>query len=164
MLPFGTRYVCQFPAQDEVRLFSQLHLWVKNVLRNQTLSQRELFVDSVGKGHPPVIPAPPLAAPRPAPRTRLLCALSRQQGCCPLPDPRGTPGPSSRSSQPQHLELDFISHQTRPPMAHLFISSLIHWLQNTHHVPGTMLADKDAQMARSLLLGSTGPPTPAVRS
>uniref|UniRef100_A0A8D0Q535 Thrombopoietin receptor n=1 Tax=Sus scrofa TaxID=9823 RepID=A0A8D0Q535_PIG len=53
VLPFGTRYVCQFPAQDEVRLFSQLHLWVKNVLRNQTLSQRELFVDSVG------LPAPP---------------------------------------------------------------------------------------------------------
>ncbi|KAI5938264.1 Thrombopoietin receptor [Manis javanica] len=53
MLPFGTRYVCQFPAQDEVRLFFSLHLWVKNVLLNQTLTQRVLFVDSVG------LPAPP---------------------------------------------------------------------------------------------------------
>ncbi|KAI5139766.1 Thrombopoietin Receptor [Manis pentadactyla] len=46
-------YVCQFPAQDEVRLFFSLHLWVKNVLLNQTLTQRVLFVDSVG------LPAPP---------------------------------------------------------------------------------------------------------
>nr|XP_017531574.2 thrombopoietin receptor [Manis javanica] len=53
MLPFGTRYMCQFPAQDEVRLFFSLHLWVKNVLLNQTLTQRVLFVDSVG------LPAPP---------------------------------------------------------------------------------------------------------
>ncbi|XP_034506598.1 thrombopoietin receptor isoform X4 [Ailuropoda melanoleuca] len=45
--PFGTRYVCQFPAQDEVRLFFPLHLWVKNVFLNQTLTQRVLFVDSV---------------------------------------------------------------------------------------------------------------------
>ncbi|XP_021056365.1 thrombopoietin receptor isoform X2 [Mus pahari] len=44
---FGTRYVCQFPAQDEVRLFFPLHLWVKNVSLNQTLIQRVLFVDSV---------------------------------------------------------------------------------------------------------------------
>ncbi|XP_028643270.1 thrombopoietin receptor isoform X4 [Grammomys surdaster] len=44
---FGTRYVCQFPAQDEVRLFFPLHLWVKNVFLNQTLIQRVLFVDSV---------------------------------------------------------------------------------------------------------------------
>ncbi|XP_040483352.1 thrombopoietin receptor isoform X3 [Ursus maritimus] len=51
--PFGTRYVCQFPAQDEVRLFFPLHLWVKNVFLNQTLTQRVLFVDSVG------LPAPP---------------------------------------------------------------------------------------------------------
>ncbi|XP_007117511.2 thrombopoietin receptor [Physeter macrocephalus] len=51
--PFGTRYVCQFPAQDEVRLFSQLHLWVKNVFLNQNLTQRVLSVDSVG------LPAPP---------------------------------------------------------------------------------------------------------
>nr|XP_034359136.1 thrombopoietin receptor isoform X5 [Arvicanthis niloticus] len=50
---FGTRYVCQFPAQDEVRLFFPLHLWVKNVFLNQTLIQRVLFVDSVG------LPAPP---------------------------------------------------------------------------------------------------------
>ncbi|XP_021016284.1 thrombopoietin receptor isoform X1 [Mus caroli] len=50
---FGTRYVCQFPAQDEVRLFFPLHLWVKNVSLNQTLIQRVLFVDSVG------LPAPP---------------------------------------------------------------------------------------------------------
>ncbi|KAF6110171.1 MPL proto-oncogene, thrombopoietin receptor [Phyllostomus discolor] len=45
--PFGTRYVCQFPAQDEVRLFFPLHLWVKNVFLNQNLTQRVLFVDSV---------------------------------------------------------------------------------------------------------------------
>nr|XP_004672544.2 thrombopoietin receptor [Jaculus jaculus] len=51
--PLGTRYVCQFPAQDEVRLFFPLHLWVKNVFLNQTLTQRVLFVDSVG------LPAPP---------------------------------------------------------------------------------------------------------
>ncbi|XP_032744801.1 thrombopoietin receptor isoform X2 [Rattus rattus] len=44
---FGTRYVCQFPALDEVRLFFPLHLWVKNVFLNQTLMQRVLFVDSV---------------------------------------------------------------------------------------------------------------------
>lgn len=51
---FGTRYVCQFPAQEEVRLFFPLHLWVKNVFLNQTQIQRVLFVDSVGKSHPPV--------------------------------------------------------------------------------------------------------------
>ncbi|KAM9242313.1 thrombopoietin receptor [Dugong dugon] len=51
--PFGTRYVCQFPAQDEVRLFSLLHLWVKNVLLNQNLTQRVLSVENVG------LPAPP---------------------------------------------------------------------------------------------------------
>ncbi|XP_040612740.1 thrombopoietin receptor isoform X2 [Mesocricetus auratus] len=44
---FGTRYVCRFPAQDEVRLFFPLHLWLKNVFLNQTLTQRVLFVDSV---------------------------------------------------------------------------------------------------------------------
>ncbi|XP_036035048.1 thrombopoietin receptor isoform X2 [Onychomys torridus] len=44
---FGIRYVCQFPAQDEVRLFFPLHLWLKNVFLNQTLTQRVLFVDSV---------------------------------------------------------------------------------------------------------------------
>lgn len=49
MVPSGIRYVCQFPAQDEVRLFFPLHLWVKNMLLNQTLAQRVLFVDSVGK-------------------------------------------------------------------------------------------------------------------
>nr|KAF6506626.1 MPL proto-oncogene, thrombopoietin receptor [Rousettus aegyptiacus] len=45
--PFGTRYVCQFPAQDEVRLFFPLHLWVKHVFLNQNLTQRVLFVDRV---------------------------------------------------------------------------------------------------------------------
>ncbi|XP_069843188.1 thrombopoietin receptor-like [Dipodomys merriami] len=50
---FGTRHVCQFPAQDEIRLFFPLHLWVKNVFLNQTLMQRVIFVDSVG------LPAPP---------------------------------------------------------------------------------------------------------
>ncbi|XP_054427589.1 thrombopoietin receptor [Pteronotus mesoamericanus] len=53
VLPFGTRYVCQFPAQDEVRLFFPLHLWVKNVFLKQNVTQRVLFVDSVG------LPAPP---------------------------------------------------------------------------------------------------------
>lgn len=65
--PFGTRYVCQFPAQDEVRLFFPLHLWVKNTFLNQNLSQRVLFVDSVGKRPPPVTPAPLFAALRPNP-------------------------------------------------------------------------------------------------
>ncbi|XP_021500254.1 thrombopoietin receptor isoform X1 [Meriones unguiculatus] len=49
----GTRYVCRFPDQDEVRLFFPLHLWVKNVFLNQTLIQRVLFVDSVGLPDPP---------------------------------------------------------------------------------------------------------------
>nr|KAF6382901.1 MPL proto-oncogene, thrombopoietin receptor [Pipistrellus kuhlii] len=53
--PSGTRYVCQFPAQDEVRLFFPLHLWVKNVFLNQNLTQRVLFVDSVGLPAPPQI-------------------------------------------------------------------------------------------------------------
>ncbi|KAM6172845.1 thrombopoietin receptor isoform 1-T1 [Erethizon dorsatum] len=53
MPPFGTRYVCQFPAQDEVRLFSELHLWVKDVFLNQTLTEWVLSVDTVG------LPAPP---------------------------------------------------------------------------------------------------------
>uniref|UniRef100_A0A8C6QGP9 Thrombopoietin receptor n=1 Tax=Nannospalax galili TaxID=1026970 RepID=A0A8C6QGP9_NANGA len=52
---FGTRYVCRFPAQDEVRLFFPLHLWVKNVFLNQTVTQRVLFVDSVGLPAPPSI-------------------------------------------------------------------------------------------------------------
>ncbi|KAM5248771.1 thrombopoietin receptor [Ctenodactylus gundi] len=52
---FGTRYMCQFPAQDEVRLFSELHLWVKNVFLNQTLAKRVLFVDAVGLPAPPSI-------------------------------------------------------------------------------------------------------------
>ncbi|ELW62133.1 Thrombopoietin receptor [Tupaia chinensis] len=46
--PSGTRFICQFPAQEEVRLFHPLHLWVKNVLLNETLAQRVLFVDRVG--------------------------------------------------------------------------------------------------------------------
>ncbi|KAM5160087.1 thrombopoietin receptor isoform 2-T2 [Callospermophilus lateralis] len=45
--PFGTRYMCQFPAQDEVRLFFPLHLWVKDMFLNQTLTQRVLFVENV---------------------------------------------------------------------------------------------------------------------
>uniref|UniRef100_UPI0027E5BE3F Thrombopoietin receptor n=1 Tax=Homo sapiens TaxID=9606 RepID=UPI0027E5BE3F len=52
---FGTRYVCQFPDQEEVRLFFPLHLWVKNVFLNQTRTQRVLFVDSVGLPAPPSI-------------------------------------------------------------------------------------------------------------
>ncbi|XP_012504461.1 PREDICTED: thrombopoietin receptor [Propithecus coquereli] len=54
-VPFGTRYVCQFPAQDEVRLFFPLYLWVKNVFLNQTTTKRVLFVDSVGLPGPPRI-------------------------------------------------------------------------------------------------------------
>ncbi|XP_003801259.1 thrombopoietin receptor [Otolemur garnettii] len=53
--PFGTRYVCQFPAQDEIRLFFPLHLWVKNVFLNQNKTKRVLFVDSVGLPAPPSI-------------------------------------------------------------------------------------------------------------
>nr|XP_034359134.1 thrombopoietin receptor isoform X4 [Arvicanthis niloticus] len=68
---FGTRYVCQFPAQDEVRLFFPLHLWVKNVFLNQTLIQRVLFVDSVETCCPtlwklnpgPVLDQPPCIHP-----------------------------------------------------------------------------------------------------
>ncbi|XP_032016424.1 thrombopoietin receptor [Hylobates moloch] len=52
---FGTRYVCQFPDQEEVRLFFPLHLWVKNVFLNQNRTQRVLFVDSVGLPAPPSI-------------------------------------------------------------------------------------------------------------
>ncbi|KAM9685616.1 thrombopoietin receptor isoform 2-T2 [Trichechus inunguis] len=59
--PFGTRYVCQFPAQDEVRLFSLLHLWVKNVLLNQNLTQRVLSVENVETC------CPALQRPNPAP-------------------------------------------------------------------------------------------------
>ncbi|KAL1776740.1 thrombopoietin receptor isoform X1 [Sigmodon hispidus] len=55
MPTFGTRYMCRFQSQDEVRLFFPLHLWVKNVLLNQTLTQRVLFVDSVGLPDPPSI-------------------------------------------------------------------------------------------------------------
>nr|XP_012631314.1 thrombopoietin receptor isoform X2 [Microcebus murinus] len=54
-VPFGTRYVCQFPTQDEVRLFFPLYLWVKNVFLNQTTTKRVLFVDSVGLPAPPSI-------------------------------------------------------------------------------------------------------------
>ncbi|XP_004484502.2 thrombopoietin receptor [Dasypus novemcinctus] len=53
--PFGIQYVCQFPAQDEVRLFSPLHLWVKNMFLNETLAHQVLFVDSVGLPAPPSI-------------------------------------------------------------------------------------------------------------
>nr|XP_020770433.1 thrombopoietin receptor [Odocoileus virginianus texanus] len=53
VMPFRTRYVCQFPTQAEVRLFSQLHLWVKNVFLNQNLTQRVLSVDAVGLPTPP---------------------------------------------------------------------------------------------------------------
>ncbi|KAM8789457.1 thrombopoietin receptor isoform 3-T3 [Rhynchonycteris naso] len=59
--PVGTRYICQFPAQDEVRLFFPLHLWVKNVFLNQNLIQRVLFVDSVETC------CPVLRRPNPAP-------------------------------------------------------------------------------------------------
>ncbi|KFO37756.1 Thrombopoietin receptor [Fukomys damarensis] len=53
--PFGTRYMCRFPGQDEVRLFSELHLWVKNVFLNQTLTEWVLSVDTVGLPAPPSI-------------------------------------------------------------------------------------------------------------
>lgn len=76
-MPFRTRYVCQFPAQAEVRLFSQLHLWVKNVFLNQNLTQRVLSVDAVGKQHPPVNLAPLFATLGPALGIRPSCALSR---------------------------------------------------------------------------------------
>ena len=76
--PFGVRYVCQFPAEDEVRLFFPLHLWVKNVFLNQNLTQRVLFVDSVGKGYPPVTWAPQFAVPRPDHGVSLVGAFSGQ--------------------------------------------------------------------------------------
>ncbi|XP_064137900.1 thrombopoietin receptor [Loxodonta africana] len=53
--PFGTRYVCQFPVQDDIRLFFPLHLWVKNVFLNQNLTKRVLYVDNVGRPAPPSI-------------------------------------------------------------------------------------------------------------
>ncbi|XP_004699563.1 thrombopoietin receptor [Echinops telfairi] len=53
--PFGIRYTCQFPAPDDVRLFFPLHLWVKNVFLNQVLTQRVVFVDTVGLPAPPSI-------------------------------------------------------------------------------------------------------------
>ncbi|XP_069333927.1 thrombopoietin receptor [Eulemur rufifrons] len=54
-VPFGTRYMCQFPAQDDIRLFFPLYLWVKNVFLNQTTTKQVLFVDSVGLPAPPSI-------------------------------------------------------------------------------------------------------------
>lgn len=142
--PFGTRYVCQFPAQDEVRLFFPLHLWVKNTFLNQNLSQRVLFVDSVGKRPPPVTPAPLFAALGPNPRVRLLCALAGQHGCPPLLGPRGTSRPPYHSFQPWHPELDFISPQRHPapPITNLFIYTLIQQSQNTECVPGTVLGGR----------------------
>nr|KAF6382902.1 MPL proto-oncogene, thrombopoietin receptor [Pipistrellus kuhlii] len=73
--PSGTRYVCQFPAQDEVRLFFPLHLWVKNVFLNQNLTQRVLFVDSVETC------CPPPWRPNPAPALdQAPCAQPQQDG------------------------------------------------------------------------------------
>ncbi|XP_068395786.1 thrombopoietin receptor [Eschrichtius robustus] len=100
VLPFGTRYVCQFPAQDEVRLFSQLHLWVKNVFLNQNLTQRVLSVDSVG------LPAPPslikamggsqpgelqISWEAPAPE---ISEFLRHELCYGPKDPRNSTGPT----------------------------------------------------------------------
>ncbi|XP_017201879.2 thrombopoietin receptor [Oryctolagus cuniculus] len=51
----GIRYICQFPAQDEVRLFVPLHLWVKNVFLDQNVTERVLSVESVGLPAPPSI-------------------------------------------------------------------------------------------------------------
>ncbi|XP_073647029.1 thrombopoietin receptor isoform X3 [Tursiops truncatus] len=98
VLPFGTRYVCQFPAQDEVRLFSQLHLWVKNVFLNQNLTQRVLSVDSVetccpALRRPNLAPAPdesPCAqpvmpqqdVPEQTPTTREAPSLTVKGGSC----------------------------------------------------------------------------------
>lgn len=148
--PFGTRYVCQFPAQDEVRLFFPLHLWVRNALLNQNLTQRVLFVDSVGRRHPSVTLAPLFAAPGPNPRVRLVCALSGHHGCPPLPASRGTSRPPYQSSQLWQPELDFMSHQRHPgpPIINLFIYILTQQLQNTYCVPGTVLGNKDTAMKR----------------
>ncbi|KAB0391158.1 hypothetical protein E2I00_016910 [Balaenoptera physalus] len=98
VLPFGTRYVCQFPAQDEVRLFSQLHVWVKNVFLNQNLTQRVLSVDS--------LPAPPslikamggsqpgelqISWEAPAPE---ISEFLRHELCYGPKDPRNSTGPT----------------------------------------------------------------------
>ncbi|NXQ99026.1 TPOR protein, partial [Sagittarius serpentarius] len=48
----GTRHVCVFPDQD-VRLFTQLHLCVLDATTNQTKYWRELSVDAVGLIAPP---------------------------------------------------------------------------------------------------------------
>ncbi|XP_048207033.1 thrombopoietin receptor isoform X2 [Perognathus longimembris pacificus] len=83
---FGTRHVCQFPAQDEVRLFFPLHLWVKNVLLNQTLIQRVLFVDSLLSSE---TCCPTLQRPNPA-------AALHQSPCAPptVTQPRGLTSPT----------------------------------------------------------------------
>ncbi|KAM6262304.1 LOW QUALITY PROTEIN: thrombopoietin receptor [Porphyrio hochstetteri] len=47
------RHVCVFPSQD-VRLFTQLHLSVRDATTNQTKYERELSVDAVGLIAPPV--------------------------------------------------------------------------------------------------------------
>lgn len=123
--PFGTRYVCQFPAQDEVRLFFPLHLWVKNVLLNQNLTQRVLFVDSVGKGHPPVTLAPAFAAPGPDRRVSLAGALSGQRDVLHYEAPQRHlrmplpifPAVASRA------RLHFTAETPGPPIINLFVQS-----------------------------------------
>lgn len=87
---FGTRYVCQFPAQDEVRLFFPLHLWVKNVSLNQTLIQRVLFVDSVGKGISATLPLYLLKLPE----SGLPVVFQDDVGTLLSQVPRGTSEPS----------------------------------------------------------------------
>lgn len=117
--PFGTRYVCQFPAQDEVRLFFPLHLWVKHVFLNQNLTQRVLFVDRVGKGHLPVTLAPLFVAPRPDPRVRLDRALSGPHVYSPLLDPQ------------RHLKTPLSSLPTLASRARLHFTSEVP--RSSHH-------------------------------
>lgn len=126
--PFGTRYVCQFPAQDEVRLFFPLHLWVKNVFLNQNLTQRVLFVDSVGKGHPPS-PWPLYLLPPSYIIESDQLVLSGQHACPPLLDPQRHLKTPYNSSQPWHQDLDFISHQRYPGPPIIFIYTLIQQCQ-----------------------------------
>ncbi|KAF7485058.1 hypothetical protein GHT09_003323 [Marmota monax] len=102
--PFGTRYMCQFPAQDEVRLFFPLHLWVKDMFLNQTLTQRVLFVENVGLPSPPnIIKAVGGSQPGElqihweAPAPEISDFLRHELRYCPK-DPRNSSGPTPGNS------------------------------------------------------------------
>ncbi|KAI6056432.1 thrombopoietin receptor [Marmota monax] len=125
--PFGTRYMCQFPAQDEVRLFFPLHLWVKDMFLNQTLTQRVLFVENVGLPSPPnIIKAVGGSQPGElqihweAPAPEISDFLRHELRYCPK-DPRNSSGPtviqllSTETCCPTRWRLNAASSLDQPP-------------------------------------------------